>query len=100
LSATLASGGDEVVIFAVNDSLQPIARPLDFSAYGSGGQELEIWTLSDIRGAGVPDASNSFGEPERVAARRSAFRVNSPRFDFRFPPLSLSVLKWRVHTSQ
>jgi alpha-N-arabinofuranosidase len=99
LSATLSSRGDEVILFAVNDGLQLLTRPLDFSAFGNGAQELEIWTLADTREAGEPDAANSFGHPERVVACRSVLHVDSSRFDYRFPPLSLTVLRWRVRGS-
>ncbi len=44
LSATLTAKEDAILLFAVNDSLQAVSRPLDFSAFGSKGQELEIWT--------------------------------------------------------
>jgi alpha-N-arabinofuranosidase len=96
LSATLSPRGDEVVLFAVNDSLEPLTRPLDFSAFGADGQNLETWTVADSREAGEPDVINSFGEPERVAARTSTTRVNAPRFTYKFPPLSLTALRWRM----
>ncbi len=95
LSATLTAQEDAVVLFAVNDGLEAISRPLDFSAFGSKGQELEVWTLADRKQAGEPDVTNSFGEPERIAPRQSTVTVASSRFVYRFPPLSLSVLKWR-----
>jgi len=66
LSATLTAQEDAVVLFAVNDGLEAISRPLDFSAFGSRGQELEVWTLADRKQAGEPDVTNSFGEPEQI----------------------------------
>ena len=57
-----------MVLFAVNDGLEPISRPLDFSAFGSKGQDLEVWTLADRKQAGEPDVTNSFGEPERISS--------------------------------
>ena len=38
--------------------------------------------------------TNSFAEPERIVPRRSAFTPASARFDYQFPPLSLTVLRW------
>jgi hypothetical protein len=38
--------------------------------------------------------TNSFADPERIVPRQSTITPTSPRFDFRFPPLSLTVLKW------
>jgi len=63
LSATLTAQEDAVVLFAVNDGLEAIPRPL---AFGSRGQELEVWTLADRKQAGEPDVTNSFGEPEQI----------------------------------
>jgi alpha-N-arabinofuranosidase len=94
LSATLSPDGDAVILLAVNDSLKPISRPLDFSAFGQNGRDLEVWTLADSKRAGEPDATNSFADPQRVAPIRSTFRVAAPCFDYRFSPLSLTVLKW------
>jgi alpha-N-arabinofuranosidase len=96
LSATLSAGGDALILFAVNDTLRDVTRPLDFSAFGSKGQELEVWTLTDRQRAGEPDIANSFAEPERVAPVTSRFRAASARFAYRFPALSLTVLRWRV----
>ena len=51
LSATLSADGKSVVLLAVNDRLEPVSRPLDFSAFGRDGQTLEVWTLADTRRA-------------------------------------------------
>jgi alpha-L-arabinofuranosidase len=97
LSATLTDQGDAVVLFGVNDGREALARPLDFSAFGNQGQDLQICTLGDTKQTGEPDVSNSFTEPERIAPRQSVFKATAPRFDYIFPPLSLTVLKWRVN---
>jgi alpha-L-arabinofuranosidase len=98
LSATLSAQGDAVIVFAVNDGLTPIARPLDFSAFADdGGQthRLVVWTLSDLKGAGEPDATNTFADPERIISRKMVvIDPQSPRFTKWFPPLSLTVLRW------
>ena len=96
LSATLSRGGDAVVLFAVNPTLQDITRPLDLSAFGGDGQEVEAWTLEDRKQAGEPDVANSFADPERIRVRSSRFRASGAKFDYRFPALSLTVLRWRV----
>jgi alpha-N-arabinofuranosidase len=96
LSATLTPRGDAVVLIAVNDGREVLTRPLDFSAFGNQGQELEVWTLADTKQAGQPDVTNSFGDPERVAPRSSTFKAVTPRFVYQFPPWSLSALRWRV----
>jgi alpha-L-arabinofuranosidase len=100
ISATLSPQGDAVVVFAVNDRLTAIERLLDFSAFeakGLGkGQEITVSTLADTKNSGEPDVANSFAEPERVAPRQSTFAAASSQFDYRFPPLSLTVLRWVI----
>jgi hypothetical protein len=39
---------------------------------------------------------NSFGDPERVAPAASRHKVTSGKFDYRFPALTLTVLRWKV----
>jgi alpha-N-arabinofuranosidase len=98
MSATLSPRGDAVIVMAVNDTLEPISRPLDFSAYAPARDQpprtLEIWTLGDRRDAGEPDVTNSFAEPERIIPRRATMTPAAPRFDYRFPPFTLTVLRW------
>lgn len=96
LSATLSTKGDEVILFAVNDTLQDMTRSLDFSSFGAKGQKVSVWTLADSRKAGEPDVTNSFSDPRRVVARKSTFEARSPRFAYRFPALSLTVLRWKA----
>lgn len=99
LSATLSCDGEAVVVFAVNDSLATIKRPLDFSAFENGpndSHQLVVWTLEDSRNAGEPDAANSFAEPTRIVSRQAeTVAVTSPKFFHSFPPLSLSVIRWQ-----
>jgi alpha-L-arabinofuranosidase len=96
ISATLASQNDAVIVFAVNDGLKDIARTLDFSAFGERGQEIATWTLTDSRHAGEPDVTNSFGDPERISPVKSKFQASSVRFDYLFPALSLTIIRWQV----
>jgi alpha-N-arabinofuranosidase len=95
LSATLSPDGTAVVLMAANESRAAITRPLDFSAFGQGGPIVDVWTLADTRHAGEPDVTNSFAAPERVRPVRSSFVARAARFEYVFPPLSLSVLRWR-----
>ena len=83
-------------MFIVNDTLAVITCPLDFSAFGSGGRGMAVWTLTDRQHAGEPDVANSFAEPERVTPVQTTFRARAARFDYPFPPLSLTVLRWKV----
>jgi alpha-N-arabinofuranosidase len=96
VSATLSTDGRSVILLAVNPGPDELVRELDLTAFGDGAQEAETWTLRDRKHAREPDAVNSFDEPERIAPDRAQFRASSGRFDYRFPPLSLTVLRWRV----
>jgi alpha-L-arabinofuranosidase len=96
VSATLAADGKTVTIFAVNAGTSDVTRPLDLTAFGEAGQEVEVWTLADSKKAGEPDVTNSFGEPERVGVVRSRFRAALGKFEYRFPALTLTVLRWQV----
>jgi alpha-N-arabinofuranosidase len=94
ISATLSYAEDAVILFAVNSSLQAISRPLDLSAFGEGGREITVWTLADRQKAGEPDVTNSFADPKRIVPVRSQLVAAAARFDYRFPALSLTVLRW------
>ncbi|HEV3144206.1 MAG TPA: alpha-L-arabinofuranosidase C-terminal domain-containing protein [Gemmataceae bacterium] len=96
VSATLSADGQWFTIFAVNPALHEITRPLDLSAFGNAGQEIEVITLIDTKHAGEPDATNNFAEPKRVMPAESKFTASAAKFDFRFAPLSLTVLRWKV----
>jgi alpha-N-arabinofuranosidase len=96
ISATLSADGKIVTLFAINTSGQEIARPLDLSAFGAHGQEVEVQTLADKKHAGEPDVSNSFTDPERVAPTHSVFHTPSARFTYHFSAYSLTVLRWKV----
>jgi len=96
LSATLSADGRIVTLFAVNDTLQDITRPMDLSAFGATPKTISVWTLADRERSGEPDAANSFGDPGRIQPVQSKLkRVTNP-FACRFPALSLSVLRWEV----
>jgi alpha-N-arabinofuranosidase len=94
LSATLSSAEDAVILFAVNAGLQTISRPLDLSAFGGDGREVTVWTLADREQAGEPDVANSFADPERIVPVRSQVAAPAARFDYSFPALSLTVMRW------
>ncbi len=96
LSATLSADGKVVVILAVNSGLRDAVRRLDLSVFGDKAQEIETWTLHDRRHSGEPDAINGFDDPERVAPDRSRFQATSGRFEYTFPALSVTALRWQV----
>jgi alpha-N-arabinofuranosidase len=96
LSATFSANDGTVTLFAVNDSLRAISRPLDFSAFGSKPQKVSVWILADKEHACEPDVTNSFDKPERISPMFLTFRARSASFSYTFPALSLTVLRWKV----
>jgi alpha-N-arabinofuranosidase len=96
VSATLSADGKTVSLFAVNSGLREISRSVDLTAFGDAVREVEVWTLTDRKKAEEPDVTNWFGDPERVAPVSSKLRTESGRFTYRFPALSLSVLRWKT----
>jgi alpha-N-arabinofuranosidase len=96
VSATLTAQKDAVVLFAVNDGLKDIDQFLDLSAFAGSGS-VTTWTLTDRQHAGEPDVTNSFEDPERIIPVKSKLQAASPRFDYRFPALSLTVMRWPVN---
>jgi alpha-L-arabinofuranosidase len=96
VSATLSESGDQLTIFAVNQSLHEVVRTLDLSAFGDGPHKVDRWVLTDVKNAGEPDVSNSFAEPERVVPVELSLSRSNPKFEVRFPALSLTVLRWKL----
>jgi alpha-N-arabinofuranosidase len=95
VSATLWEDGN-VTLFAVNSGPKEVTRPIDLSAFGGEGREATVWTLTDTRRAGEPDVTNSFAAPERIVPVESKFTAKATKFDYRFPPYSLTVIRWKV----
>jgi alpha-N-arabinofuranosidase len=95
-SATLSEDGKWLTVFAINESPSDAKRTIDLTAFGESAREAEVWTLADTKHAGEPDATNSFIEPDRITPVKTTFKASSPKFEYNFPPLSLTVLRWRV----
>jgi alpha-L-arabinofuranosidase len=93
VSATLSDDGTVVTLFAVNATLEDVVRPVDYSPWGELEDEVATWTLTDRKHAGEPDATNSFGEPERISPVARTYKAGGTKFEYRFPALSLTVLK-------
>jgi len=96
ISATLSPDGKQIVLFAVNSGLSDISRTLDLTAFADEPREVETWILHDRKQTGEPDAVNSFDEPERLAVDAGRVHAPSGRFDYRFPALTLTVLRLQV----
>jgi alpha-N-arabinofuranosidase len=96
ISATLSSNKEIVTLFAVNMGVKDMVRPIDLSAFGGQGQEAVVWTLTDTKRAGEPDATNNFSRPERIVPKETKYRAAAAKFEYRFPAYSLTVLQWKV----
>jgi alpha-L-arabinofuranosidase len=96
LSATLTADHDAVLLFAINDSTEDIERDIDLAAFRPRERTASVWTLADKRRAGEPDVANSFSEPERVAPVLSKLDVGGTSIRYRFPRLSVTVIRWPV----
>lgn len=95
-SATLSEDDAMLTLFAVNAGTSAIARPIDLSAWDILSGDAIVWTLADRERAGQPDVMNSFDDPERVSVAKAPLKVATGRFDYTFPPLSLTVVQVRV----
>lgn len=93
LSATLSTDGRKVLLFAVNDSLAPITRVLDLSAFPGARKRVILHTLEDRQHVGEPDVRNDFANPARIAVTTTTRHLRLPQSNLTFPPLSLSVLE-------
>jgi alpha-N-arabinofuranosidase len=100
ISATLSADGKSIVLFAINSSLTDLSRTLDLTAFGNDARDVETCTLRDRKQAGEPDAVNNFDEPERVAPENARIRASSGRFFYRFPALTLTVLRIPVQRQE
>ena len=96
ISATLSASGQELTLFVINDGPDAQTRQMDLAAFGDSGQRISVWTLEDQRHAAEPDAANSFADPSRIVPQATTVRVAAPRFSYPFPPLSLTVLRWKI----
>ena len=110
-SATLSADGTTLSIFAVNDTREAATRTLDLGDFAPPGMvatdpakldrtlpflSFEVATLADADGAGDPDVINTFERPRRVGLKRESRSTTFARFEYTFPPLSLTVLRVRA----
>lgn len=96
VDATLSTKGDEVTLFVVNDGLTAVQRVVNLSAFGKTGQTAEVWTIGDTKKAGMPDVVNSFADVERVKAVKKDVKLDSAKFSYRFPALTVTMIRWKV----
>ncbi len=92
-SATLSHDGRTVALFAVNSTTEAQSRTLDLSALGPLEANVQVWTLADSARALERDAVNGWRQPDRIRTEPSRTALDGAKLAYRFPPLSLVVLK-------
>lgn len=96
ISATLSADATHLAMFVINDEAAEASRTIDLSALVKSAGDVNAFTLADRDRAGEADVANSFDDPQLVAAVESKVHVTSSKFDYRFPALSLTVLRVKV----
>lgn len=94
-SATMTADGRSISIFVVSHTTVPQSRTLDLTALGPLADDADVWTLADTLRAGERDVANSWREPDRIRAQASHTSLAQGQLAYEFPPLSLTVLKFR-----
>jgi alpha-N-arabinofuranosidase len=94
-SATLSADGTTLTVFAVNDTGTAQRRTLQLGAFAPLAEPVEVWTILDTAKAGERDAVNSWREPDRIRTVRDKAVVADGKLSCTFPPLSVTLLKFR-----
>jgi alpha-N-arabinofuranosidase len=92
-SATLSADSQALSLFAVNQTTEARDRTVDLTALGPLDKNVLVWMLADTQGAVERDAANSWREPDRIRVEPGKATLDGSKFVYRFPPLSLAVLK-------
>lgn len=94
VSANLSQDGRTLTLLAVNPSGEPVDLPIDLSALGTVGSEAAVWTIADAADARDIDARNTFDRPDRIETRATKLTKAAARFQYRFPALSVTAMKF------
>ena len=94
VSATLSAQGNQVIVFAVNDSPDPLTKTLDMTSFGTLQTKVEAWTLGDRDKAGEVDVTNGFTDPARIVPRKKTIVSSGRSFAYDFPPYALTMLRF------
>jgi alpha-L-arabinofuranosidase len=92
-SATLSEDGHTLTLFVVNQTTAAQDRTIDLSALTPLHETVQVWTLADTNRAGERDAANNWREPDRIRVEPGKVALDRSKLAYRFPPLSLAVLK-------
>ena len=92
-SATLSQDGRTITLFAVNPATGSQSRKVNLSALAPLDQNVQVWTLADTQSGGERDAANDWRHPDRIRTVPGNTALNGAKLIYRFPLLSLTVLK-------
>lgn len=90
--ATFSPDKGTCVVTVINSHLENCRETsIEFTS-GEPEPEVEVYTLT----GDDPHITNDFDHPDRIAPRRSTWNGGGKKCIYSFPPLSLTVLKFRV----
>jgi alpha-N-arabinofuranosidase len=93
VSATLSREGHTIALFAVNPTTESQLCTVDLAALAPLDDKVRVWTLADTLVAGERDAANDWRRPDRICTKPSSAAIGSAKLEYRFLPLSLTVLE-------
>jgi len=91
VSAARDYAAGETILKVVNGSSSLVEANLNFAGAQQVGSKVTAYTLT-----GEVQAENSFMEPKKIFPVTSKVKIESPQFEYIFPPDSLTVLRLKV----
>lgn len=88
-TASFEKGSGDVIFKAVNVTEEDVSAELRFSGFPQAPCDVRVYALSGY----APEEENSFTQPKHVTPTSGIFQVEGPRFSYRFPKLSVTVLR-------
>jgi alpha-N-arabinofuranosidase len=92
VSAARDDADGEIILKAVNASLEPVEAAVDLDGVATVSTAGQALVLSSAK---LTD-QNSFEEPAKVSPKSSALENVTPQFNYSFEPRSLTVLRVRA----
>ncbi len=93
LSASVSADGKKLRIYAVNSTLDPLARNFQLDGFKAGVVGGVILTLEDRVHAGTSEVMNSRDNPQRISLSSRLAKLRGTQFEFTFSPLTITLLE-------
>jgi alpha-N-arabinofuranosidase len=93
VSASVSADGKKLRIYAVNSTVDPLPRNFQLEGFKGKVAGGTAYTLEDHAHAGTAEVMNSRDGPERISLRSQPAKLNGERFEFTFPPLTVTLLE-------